>query len=168
MASAMQNALKRKRELERELAEIDTFIRLHERFAGTERARPLSTDSPAAEWGGEESSVVPDAVEPPPVRHRSRPADFARLAEQAIRDAGRPLMRAEIVAAIEAGDVTVPSQDKPRYIGTILWRNRKRFVNLPGEGYTLPEMLPAEAVQKAFAIGEIAEVVLDKDPEDTD
>jgi hypothetical protein len=29
----------------------------------------------------------------------------------------------------------MPGDDKPRYIGTIMWRHKDRFVNLKGHGY---------------------------------
>ena len=47
------------------------------------------------------------------------------------------MMRGELADAIEAGGVKMPSKDKPRYLGTVLWRERERFVNLEGHGYWL-------------------------------
>lgn len=45
--------------------------------------------------------------------------------------------RPELVDELEKRGHDIPSDDKPRYRGTILWRNRRRFRNLPGFVYWL-------------------------------
>ena len=54
-----------------------------------------------------------------------------------IRELGKPVQRGEMVERIEAKGVKIWSDDKPRYIGTVLWRDKDRFVNIEGEGYWL-------------------------------
>lgn len=142
MDQALRNALKRKKELETELAEIAKFIDLHGRFSGTKREKiePLPVNS--GQW-------VPDP-EPSPhtdlkpgnvlIRHkRGQPDDFANIMARVISDIGRPLTRSELVAEMEKRDVEIPSEDKERYLGTILWRHRERFVNFPRVGYWLSD-----------------------------
>jgi hypothetical protein len=54
-----------------------------------------------------------------------------------IRAAGRPLTRSDLVKGLEERGLTLDSKDKPRYVGTILWRLRDQFENLEGHGYWL-------------------------------
>ena len=54
-----------------------------------------------------------------------------------IRDAGHPLTRGEIAERFALRDVALPGEDKPRYIGTIMWRNKAKFINIEGRGYWL-------------------------------
>ena len=37
----------------------------------------------------------------------------------------------------EARDVEIPATDKARYVGTIMWRNKSKFLNIEGRGYWL-------------------------------
>jgi len=54
--------------------------------------------------------------------------------------------------------VELESQDPPRYIGTILWRNSDRFINIPNEGYVLASRLTEEQKRR---IGEANLVISD-------
>ncbi|MER8855844.1 hypothetical protein NKH94_30460 [Mesorhizobium australicum] len=45
------------------------------------------------------------------------------------------MTRAEIVEALESKGIPVAGVDKNKAIGTIMWRMRDQFVNLPGWGY---------------------------------
>jgi len=44
---------------------------------------------------------------------------------------------------VEKRGIEIPSTDKQRYLGTILWRHRDRFVNIEGKGYWLRNGLPS-------------------------
>jgi hypothetical protein len=135
--TVVANAISRKAELEarkvaldKELAEIDLFLRLHEKFSGTkDEARD---DDPE-----HRVHISPDATLPAPDRKRGRPADFAQIMERVLTDVGRPLGRPEFVDELSKRGISIPSEDKPRYLGTILWRHRDVFRNLPGHGYWL-------------------------------
>jgi len=74
-----------------------------------------------------------------------RPADFVGIMARILGDMRRPMQRGELVAAVEERGVTIPSEDKARYLGTILWRNRDQFVNIPEAGYWLADA-PCPAV----------------------
>jgi len=126
LGSAIQNALRRKEELQRELDEIEVFIAVHNRFATTD-------DRPAAR----QPKVAGKRARPEVVRspRTSRPANFANLVDEILAELGRPMTRAELVNAIEARGVSIPSGDKQRYLGTILWRRRDLFVHHDGVGY---------------------------------
>ena len=146
MATAVHNALKRKKELERELGEINRFLALYDQFSD---ANP-STRTKLAAIGGKESveSDLHKSGSGDVEKMRGRPAEFAGLMEQAIRAHNRPLSRTELVAILEASDVDIPSEDKPRYLGTILWRHKDKFVNVSGKGYLMEDMLPPDQAAK--------------------
>lgn len=133
MDRAYSNALKRKRELEEELAKTDAFLDMYRHFSGPEQEQ----DEP----GNEASATpLPKESERSASRRRLRPHEIAALAERVIRGADEPLTRAEIVSRLENAGVELRSDDKPRYVGTILWREKDRFINLTGRGYVMADM----------------------------
>lgn len=137
MDAALTNALKRKAELERELAEVDMFIRAYHRFrslgGGTE-ATPAPVD---IEKNSSDESARPPGFTPPKAKNRGLPAVIADTVESVIRTRNEPMNRSELVDALEEAGIEMPAADKPRYIGTILWRHKDRFENIPGRGYWL-------------------------------
>ena len=52
-----------------------------------------------------------------------------------LRDRQKPMTRTEIAEALELKGIPVAGVDPSKAIGTILWRMRDEFVNLPGWGY---------------------------------
>ena len=127
MDKAVENALRRKAILQKEIEEIDFFLELHKKYGeNVEQTVSTAVASP------QESKPVEKTA-----RLRGRPDDFADWMEQILREAGHPLNRPAFVEALERRGHEVPSDDKPRYLGTILWRHRKRFRNLPKFGYWL-------------------------------
>lgn len=137
MADALTNALKRKEELERELAEIEQFLRLHDRFARTNR-EDAEPDLPNVQILGRPLRPYRSVL----IKQRGRPADFAGIMERILNDVGRPLNRSELVDEIERRGVEIPSTDKQRYVGTILWRHDKTFRNIEGRGYWFVDRPP--------------------------
>ncbi|MBZ9760438.1 hypothetical protein LB553_06050 [Mesorhizobium sp. CA8] len=137
MDIAYSNALKRKKEIETELAKIDAFLDMYRQFSGSEQeqSEPHSDESPPA--GNRETTSVRRP-------RRLRPHEIADLSEKVIRDAGHPLTRAEIVSRLESAGIELHSEDKPRYVGTILWREKTRFTNIPGAGYIMADMATPE------------------------
>ena len=137
MDRAYANALKKKEELQREMEAVDAFLDMYQRFQGIYEQEKAS-NSPAST----EDSFVKDGF------GRNvrvlRPPEIADLAERVIREANQPLTRAEIVSRIERGGHVLNSEDKPRYVGTILWRQKERFTNIPGQGYVLADMASAQ------------------------
>lgn len=134
MDRAYANALKKKDELERELAKVNAFLAMYHEFSGSEREQ--------TEPAGKESLPVDSSgnmTHRP--RRRLRPSEIADLSERVIRGADGPLTRAEIVSRLENAGVEIHSEDKPRYVGTILWRQKNRFVNIDGKGYVMADMV---------------------------
>lgn len=121
MDAALANALKRQKELLAELEQIEQFLALHKRFAAPESA-----------------PVKRKRVSRPRKRMvRSRPDDFVSLMETALRRNSAPMTRGQLAAAVEHQGVRIPSADKAKYLGTILWRNSQKFENIEGKGYWL-------------------------------
>lgn len=130
MDDVLTKALKRKKILEDELAELVRFIDTYRRLLGTDSEKPEPTQNVNREDN--------QASDSPIVRKRhGRPVHFARIIEGILKDAKAPLNRATLVAEIEARDLKIPSSDKPRYIGTIIWRERSKFVHINNHGYWL-------------------------------
>lgn len=133
MPSALENAKRRFAELKKELEEIQTFIALYERYSG------LSTELSTGTYSAE---VSPDTQKYGVTNKRIRnagltPKGIVELAERVIRESGRPLTRGDLVAMFAARDVELPGDDKARYIGTIMWRHKSKFINIEGRGYWL-------------------------------
>jgi len=136
-------ALTRKAELETELAEVERFLALGRKLFGT---GPEPSDTPGMRKSDPETRTGASK------ERRLGPPEFADMAERIIKDEGHPMSRTELVAALEARGADLPSDDKPRYLGTIMWRQRVRFVNIPGKGYWLRDE-PNEAA--GYAPGDI-------------
>ena len=133
MASAIDNARRRLAELEKEIEEIQKFIELHERYL------KLSTDSDAAD----DNEIVSSDISQKQRKSRKTrmpTTNLVDMIERIIREANHPLTRGELVEMLEARDVELPAADKPRYVGTIMWRNKSKFINIEGHGYWLRGM----------------------------
>lgn len=128
--SVLKEATARLEALKIEIAELEQYIALHNKLFSDARER---VSRPAFQDDTPERAAGPRIV----IRRRNNPAQMADLAAEAILEAGKPMLRGELVDWIEARGVQIHSDDKPRYIGTILWRNDDRFENIEGRGYWL-------------------------------
>lgn len=90
-------------------------------FTPTQASLPLDTE--------------PEQV--PTRRRRSPipPAEIAKVARQILLERGGPMTRGELVREFEARGIELAAADRAKNLGTILWRHRDIFENLPGEGY---------------------------------
>lgn len=134
MDPALANALKRRNELKKELEKLDQFINMYHELAGTNREE---LDMQPYEISATEA--MRDAAGM--IRPRGRPGDFARIMETVLKDFGHPLQRGQLVDEVEKRGHLIPSEDKPRYLGTILWRNNEMFESIEGRGYWLKGVL---------------------------
>lgn len=131
MDDALDRAVRRREKLLRELEKLDEYIRLHrELFGDEDTSLSASPHQPREPIQSEEPPAASQ-------RTRGRPAEIAAAAERVIRELNRPVQRGELVERIEAEGIGIHSEDKARYIGTILWREKDRFENIEGEGYWL-------------------------------
>jgi hypothetical protein len=130
MDDTLSKALKKKEFLQSELRRVDDFIALYHQLFDT--GEP---DQPVENGDSESAQVTPTAP-----KKRGRPSEIVNAAQEVIREANRPLSRGELVDRLEARGIGIASADKPRYVGTILWRNQKTFTNIEGEGYWIRGM----------------------------
>ena len=143
MDQALINALKRQKELRKELAEIEEFLRLYQQFSGAdqEHTPPVNTgDGPT--HGGAREPTQRGPREPTQGPVRSGPKAVADVAAGILKDLGVPLTRGELATELELRKVSLPGKDREnraRYVGTILWRNPERFEQIKGRGYWLKD-----------------------------
>lgn len=135
MDQVLSKALKRRLELENELAKLDQFIDMYRELEGTNReAVDTGGNSPAVNMVA--AALRGDQM----IRPRGRPADFANIMETILKDEGRPMQRGDFVIEVEKRGHLIPSEDKPRYLGTILWRREDKFQSVEGRGYWLKDV----------------------------
>lgn len=125
---AYENAVKRQAELKKELAEVEDFLRLYQRFSGgTEGGQNALT-----------KSVEPNdsaTVSPPPTKRGLTKRQLRKNAREIILENGRPMTRGQLVEALEARGLPVGGANPSKNMGTMMWRLRDYFVNLEGFGY---------------------------------
>ncbi len=138
MATPIENARKRLAAIRAEAAEIERFIAMYQRFEDGNVSRPDPAEIDHSRETSPQNSLAVDNGDNsgwPARTGGPRPAEIAAMMERLIREVGRPMTRGEIVKAFEARDFEIPGQDKSRYLGTIAWRNKGKFVNVNGRGY---------------------------------
>jgi len=129
---ALQNALRRKARLEKELKDINEFIRLYRQF-GTEPEQMLSVSS--EDSGGTPSEGLKHifaATRANPPRKVLEP-----LIQDLIMARYKPMTRGELVNALASYGVNIRAADPRKAMGTMMWRMRDKFVNIEGQGYWL-------------------------------
>lgn len=67
------------------------------------------------------------------------PEEVALLSAEVIEAAAKPLTRGEIVARLRERGVSLAGKNVNKNLGTILWRNRHRFVQIDKLGYWLAD-----------------------------
>jgi hypothetical protein len=142
MATPLENARKRLTALRAEAREIERFIEMYERFERKNVSGPSSSGLDHSE-----ETYPQNSTNSPPVdnwdnadlgeRTGPRPTEIAEMMERMIREAGRPMTRGEILKAFDMRDYEIPAKDRSRYLGTIAWRNKGKFINVNGLGYWL-------------------------------
>ena len=132
----IQDLQARKARLTAELEMIDQYLALHAKLFPSAKLANVS-------------GPVRIHVERPTRPQKNDPAEVAKRAEELIRAHGKPIQRGELVRRIEASGMPLHTNDKGKYIGTILWRQRNKFVNVEGQGYWIVG-LPVESTQMDF------------------
>lgn len=146
MSNPLEKAQARLIELRKEIKRLEDFIEIYQSL---EAVSPIVCNSIKNEnvttFDGNKNV---DNNETRPVdnedglrvsRRRSgiTPPELAGIVERLLREVGHPLTRGEILDVLSVRDVEIPAKDKSRYIGTIMWRHKAKFVNIEGRGYWL-------------------------------
>lgn len=134
MGTPLENARKKLATLREEIAGVERFIEMYTIFSD-EGVAKTSERGHSEETYPQPPKPVNNSVKE--LRSGPTPRELADMTERLIRDVGRPMTRGEIVDALLMRDVEIPAQDKKRYVGTIVWRNKSRFQNIEGLGYWL-------------------------------
>jgi hypothetical protein len=155
--AAYQNALARRAALVKELERIDTFLSLYKEFdvVGDSALLPSPVKASAASTN--------DAPRAP----RGTGAKMLDLAEEAIREAGRPMLRPDLLKAIEERGLTVGGKDPGATLASALWRDRDRFISLKGHGYWIKAQ-PYEPANYNPALESVIGVTDEAEPSDLD
>lgn len=143
MDSVMHNALRRREELQRELRDVERFLALYDRFKGEppQQTLPGLQDDLPQEQQGVESGTSADQGDAPASITDKALLRLNRLQMRPhittiLEEASRPLTRGHLLRKLEQRGVLVGgTYDKSKNMGTIMWRLRNDFVNLPGLGY---------------------------------
>jgi len=132
---AYQNALKRREQLQREiernrrdLDEVESFLRLCDRYASLDSELPLSMPAVTNER----------AAPVEPVLTPLSGMDLLPHVRKAILEIGKPLVRGEIVRALADRGFRVAGENQARNVGTIMWRakmERGEFESFDKLGY---------------------------------
>lgn len=126
---AHANALKRKQKLEIELKEIEDFLRLYDRFAGTKEEQGGTKETP------EQAS---ESVTEPATREKIRSAPrsvIKRNARKILIENQVPMTRGALLEALTQRGIAIGGADRSKLLGTVMWRMRDEFINIPGYGY---------------------------------
>lgn len=129
----LANLLKRRDELRRESEALEKLIDTYRQLALLEREDPVDQ---LELWRANPS-------------RRARSAYVAEMmsgARRLILAAGRPLTRSELLRGLESEGYVIDGKDKPKVLGTNLWRS-EQFRHLGSLGYW-PKNIP---VPRRFA-----------------
>ncbi|MEC9344950.1 MAG: hypothetical protein VYB54_01910 [Pseudomonadota bacterium] len=152
MDDVLRNALKRQKQLEAELLEIKVFVKMYQRFSGTEPDQvgdePSVGDTIDVHSTGEFERSAPYYRLPyagtRSVRNPTRD-DVRRMAREFMLERGEPMARGQLVDVFAEAGWPISGSDPARNMGTIMWRLRDDFVNIDGHGYW-PRDVPLERV----------------------
>jgi len=130
MDSAIAAAKEKRQKLLAEIALVDQYIKLHEQLFGENGSGTIANE---ADVVGDGKDLVRA------VRRRNNPKKIAERAKKVILEAGHPIQRGDLVRRIEESGLPIHSNDKGKYIGTVLWRNDDVFTNVEGHGYWIKD-----------------------------
>lgn len=109
------------------LEEIDKFIQMWHNMAGI--LPPQSAEQRVASVVGETGKRI---------RPKNPPReDVAAACVNYIREAGRPLMRAELLDQLTKDGIVIRGKDPAMVLSTMLWRSKDVIRRLPEGGYWL-------------------------------
>ncbi|MGY4233328.1 hypothetical protein ACVIIW_004482 [Bradyrhizobium sp. USDA 4449] len=147
--------------LRKELAAVQIFINSWHHFANIRATTDTNEDtnprnSPDTDHGHLKEDVmigtafagllanakVDSPPLPPPKTTRKNPdrAEVGRLAQQIIRERGKPVTRRELMEALNQRGVVIRGKNPDMVLSTMMWRMPQDFIRLAGHGYWLREL----------------------------
>lgn len=130
--SAYKNALAKKDRLLKELDEVNSFLKLYQRFSP--RLGANVDTGQTVESRKAQAPLFPDtgANQNP---KRTIPERFRPIIRQVLLKANRPLPLSQLLGVLENNGTPVPGEKPAKNLGTILWRLQDEFINIDGYGY---------------------------------
>lgn len=89
--------------------------------------------------------VEPQKPVPSRARNVMSPGEISSFVRDTLIELGKPLKRSALVSELERRGLQLAGKDKAKNLGTILWRHKSQFVNLPSLGYW-PSDVPLEGI----------------------
>lgn len=161
MDSILDKALKKKNLLEKELTKIKEFIFMYKSLdSGTFDEHSESARARFSQFVSKRAVVSTNAekdMQNTSHKHKiihnedqkrvrgTPPAVIIPRIEDMLRLKGLPMTRSEVLQRLLNDGIIVGGGDKSKNVGTIMWRNQDKFVNLPGKGYWLRNIPCREA-----------------------
>lgn len=129
--AAYQNALVRKARLERELKEVDEFLRQWRKFAKSGSERPSNDLKPALE----PDKTFPQEAVDKATHSNPGVGELRDIIVRMLVDYGGPMTRGRMLQELRRRDILIRAKNPAKHLGTMLWRMRESFVNIEGWGY---------------------------------
>lgn len=126
-----------------ELEEVEDFIRMWHKMAGTQPPPTL-----------EQKVAVEGADGGKRIRPKNPDREIVALAcVNYIREAGYPLMRADLLKKLTEDDIIIRGKDPAMVLSTMLWRSKDIIQRLPRGGYwPANEPISTEQEEMGFAL----------------
>lgn len=149
MSIAVQRALQRKSDLEKELREIETFLALYQRYGGVDEASTM-----VAPIDGDAKATAPRAgvkTLSRKTKARRRPANaagrksFVENCVDLLVQKGHPMTGRELWTMFNESGLKAGKRNDLNNFAVKLSQARGRFVNIKGAGYW-PASVPCPAV----------------------
>jgi hypothetical protein len=133
------NAVARRERLLKELEKIEDFLRLYNEFAGDRET--VSAPSQSAEKRDLAPRKKKTKTRAP--RHsKLKPGAITAECRRILEKEGLPMTRGQLADALLKSGIKLPSDDPAKYVGTLMWRARATFENIPNAGYWLKGKSP--------------------------
>jgi hypothetical protein len=84
-----------------------------------------------------------------PLEKKYDKVEIAAQARAAILELQRPMQRAQLLEALERRGIRIDGRNKPRNLGTIMWRLREQFVNIEGGYWPIDVACPSVGYRPA-------------------
>lgn len=137
---ALHNAMKRREELREELSKVEAFIAEYERYAALSERLPIGDTLTVTVHRAPSETPQVRSVQ---TKKRGVPALIGDEVYRILLETRRPMVRSELAKLLQERGFSLPTNDGPRYVGTVLWRQADRFIHREGEGYWIKGMEPS-------------------------
>ena len=158
--TALENAqslkselLKKKKELQKELEQVELQLRETNRFISAWHAFSTSTFLAKDEWQKDTESYKKGTSKKQSAKERatgnSKKEYVAEQARKIILERGKPVSRADLFKELISRGCTINGKNPEMVLSTMLWRVPEKIIRLKKGGYWLPDK-PLEEDSSSF------------------